>query len=204
MFHVEQNDDLQISSQLRDKFEIYKALLFKWQKAVNLVSNNSLEDFWNRHISDSLQIVPYIYGNKVLDVGSGGGFPGMVLAMTGKFNVTCVDSDSRKMTFLSEVARQTNTQVNLINDRIEKIRESNFDTVCARGFSSLKKLLEITLQRGQVGVFLKGLKLSNELEEAQHFFDFQYQIYPSRTDKTGNIIVVSDIGERNKCPQYSI
>ena len=83
MFHVEQNDDLQISSELRDKFEIYKALLFKWQKAVNLVSNNSLEDFWNRHISDSLQIVPYIYGDKVLDVGSGGGFPALPITLHG-------------------------------------------------------------------------------------------------------------------------
>ena len=170
MFHVEQNGDVQISSELRDKFGIYKALLFKWQKAINLVSKNSLDDFWERHISDSLQIVPYIFGRKVLDVGSGGGFPGMVLAMTGRFDVTCVDSDARKMTFLSEVARQTNTKVSLLTERIEKVHEADFDTVCARGFSSLKNLIEITRTKGRVGVFLKGAKLADELAEAQNCY----------------------------------
>lgn len=195
MFHVEHFD--KISPSVREKFEIYKVLLYKWQRAINLVSDNSLDDFWRRHIEDSLQIIPYIRGKKVLDVGSGGGFPGMVLAITGNFDVTCVDSDSRKMMFLSEVTRQTDTKVTLLTERIEKVIETDFDTVCARGFSGLKNLIKIAADKSGYGVFLKGAKIEEEIREAQKLYDFTYKLYPSKTDSSGHIITVSV--ERNKC-----
>ena len=201
MFHVEHFDDIDIPSSVREKFEIYKALLFKWQRAINLVSDNSLDDFWCRHIADSLQIMPYIRGRKVLDVGSGGGFPGMVLAITGKFDVTCVDSDSRKMMFLSEIARQTNTNVTLLTERIENVAVTDFDTVCARGFSGLKNLIKITADKSGYGVFLKGAKIAEEIREAQKLYDFTYELYPSKTDPSGHIITVSV--ERDKCHKSS-
>ena len=129
-----------VSRETLDKLEIYKNLLVKWQNALNIVSRGTLEAFWNRHILDSLQIIDKIQGKTVLDVGSGGGFPGMVLAICSDFQVTCVDSDSKKMLFLEEVARLTGTKVKILTSRIEDISE-NFDTICARGFASLRKLI---------------------------------------------------------------
>ena len=200
MFHVEH-----LPEKIKNNLEIYKNLLLKWQKAINLVSRGTLNNIWTRHIEDSLQLIPFIKGRSVLDIGSGGGFPGMVLAIVSQeidflkkldisdtFDVTCVDSDQRKMLFLSEVARQTSTKSNIITDRIENIK-GNFDTVTARGFAELKTLIEFTKKYSNYGVFLKGEKVHQEIEEARKFFDFEYEIFNSVTDKSGRIIVVHDI-----------
>jgi 16S rRNA (guanine527-N7)-methyltransferase len=182
-----------VSRETFEKLGIYVDLLLKWQKAVNLVSRETLDDVWNRHVLDSLQLVSYVSGEKVLDVGSGGGFPGMVLAITGKFSVTCVDSDRKKMLFLSEVARLTETPVNLITSRIEDVQAKDFDTMCARGFSDLSHLIMITHQFAKVGVFLKGKQWQKEIKKAETLFDFQYQTYQSEVDDDGKIIVVDSI-----------
>lgn len=182
---------LNLSDEVQEKLEIYKKLLFKWQKSINLVSNGSLSDFWNRHIVDSCQLIPYVRGRKVLDVGSGGGFPGMVLAIAGDFDVTCVDSDSRKMIFLSEVARLTQTKVRIITARVEEMPEEKFDTVCARGFADLSVLLSIMASRGQYGVFLKGEKVLDEISKTQESFMFSYELYPSVSDAGGSIVTVN-------------
>ena len=181
-----------VSRETLDKLEIYKSLLVKWQNALNIVSRGTLEAFWSRHILDSLQIIDRIHGKTVLDVGSGGGFPGMVLAICGKFQVTCLDSDSKKMLFLEEVARLTGTKVRILTARVEDISE-RFDTICARGFSSLQKLILLVLKHANCGVFLKGEKLDQELSEAQKYYNFKYEISDSKTDVTGKIIVVKDV-----------
>ncbi len=93
--------------------------------------------------------------------------------------------------FLSEVARQTDTKVTLLTERIEKVTETDFDTVCARGFSGLKNLLKITADKSGYGVFLKGAKIEEEIREAQKLYDFTYELYPSKTDSSGHIITVS-------------
>ncbi len=200
MFHVEH-----LPEKIKNDLEIYKNLLLKWQKAINLVSRGTLNNIWTRHIKDSLQLIPFMKGRSVLDIGSGGGFPGMVLAIVSQeidflkefdisdtFAVTCVDSDQRKMLFLSEVARQTSTKASIITDRIENIK-GNFDTVTARGFASLKILVEFTKKYSNYGVFLKGEKVHQEIEEARKFFNFEYEIFNSVTDKSGRIVVIRDI-----------
>ncbi len=181
-----------VSRETLNKLEIYKNLLVKWQSALNIVSRGTLEAFWNRHILDSLQIIDKIQGKTVLDVGSGGGFPGMVLAICSTFQVTCVDSDSKKMLFLEEVARLTCTKVKILTSRIEDISE-NFDTICARGFASLRNLIFLLSKHANCGVFLKGEKLKQELADAQKYCDFKYEIFDSETDVSGKIIVVRDV-----------
>lgn len=212
MFHVERNLNYlslfhveRLPEKIKKNLEIYKNLLLKWQKAINLVSRGTLNNVWTRHIEDSLQLIPFLRGKSVLDIGSGGGFPGMVLALVSQesdflkqfdindyFEVTCVDSDQRKMLFLSEVARQTSTKVNIITDRIENI-DGQFDTVTARGFSELTNLIGFTKKYSNYGVFLKGEKVHQEIEVAQKFFNFEYEIFESVTDKSGRIVVVHDI-----------
>jgi len=187
-----------VSRETYEKLEIYKSILFKWQKAINLVSRGTLDNVWKRHFQDSLQIIPYIRGKKILDIGSGGGFPGMVLAIAGNFSVTCIDSDRRKMLFLSEVARATKVEVSLVTDRVENLQIFDFDTLCARGFSELSGLLELVDKFSSLkcGVFLKGARLDEEIDKARSLFDFRYDIFNSKTDDRGKIIVVSEVKKK--------
>ena len=200
MFHVEQNilDQLNVSRGTLDRLCLYQNLLEKWQKSINIVSRGTIKDFWNRHVLDSLQIAKYINGEKVLDVGSGGGFPGMVLAICTDLHVTCLDSDNRKTLFLEEVARQTKTEVRILNMRIESLEEKDFDVVCARGFAKLSKLAQLTLIYSQKsrGVFLKGETVEEEVKEASQDFNFKYVLHESLSDERGKIIELSDIVKR--------
>jgi 16S rRNA (guanine527-N7)-methyltransferase len=179
-----------------EKLEVYYDLLVKWQRSINLVSRGTLDDFWTRHIWDSLQIGKYIKGTRLLDIGSGGGFPGMVLAICENFDVTCIDSDNRKIIFLEEVARLTETKVTLNRIRIENFNDCRFDTVCARGFSALTSLMALAKKHSGYGVFLKGRKVKSEILDAQKLYDFKYNIFKSETDDLGNIITISDIFPR--------
>lgn len=189
-----------LSAEQRDKLQIYYELLQKWQRAINLVSAGTLNDFWTRHVADSLQLLPHLRGKSLLDMGSGGGFPGMVLAIVSDFDVTCLDSDNRKIQFLSEVARLTGTKLNLVNQRVENFSHDwEIDTVCARGFAELKMLLQYTQQHSALnyGVFLKGKNVEKELKEAQKFFDFQYDLHPSKISENSWIVLVSSIAAKN-------
>jgi 16S rRNA (guanine527-N7)-methyltransferase len=187
-----------VSRETIEKLEAYAELLVKWQNSINLVSRNTLENVWNRHFLDSLQLLPYIGGSSILDVGSGGGFPGMVLAIAGNLSVTCIDADKRKILFLEEVARIADTNVTLIADRVENLENVSYETVCARGFSNMKELIAITKRLTPLGrgVFLKGKTWRKELEQARHFFDFHHEEYCSSINEKGKIIVVHSIKRR--------
>jgi 16S rRNA (guanine527-N7)-methyltransferase len=180
-----------------EKFRVYRELLVKWQKAINLVSRGTLNDVWSCHINDSLQIVPYITARKVLDIGSGAGFPGMILAMIGGFDVICVDSDKRKTIFLEEVARLTKTCVTVINDRVENLTNLDVGVICARGFSNLSNLVEIinSFKSSPIGVFLKGTKVKGEIEDASTLFDFRYELHD--VDPSKKIIVINSVTRKN-------
>lgn len=186
-----------VSRETLSKFEEYGQLLTKWQRALNIVSRGTIDDFWSRHLLDSLQLMKYIpEESRILDVGSGGGFPGMVLAMSGLFDVTCVDSDTKKTIFLEEVARITGTHVTIMNYRIENITE-HFDVITARGFSSLDNLIDIVYRlSASQGVFLKGKKIKEEIESAQKKYDFKSDIFGSETSDDGNIIVVKSVEKK--------
>ncbi|MBR1734273.1 MAG: 16S rRNA (guanine(527)-N(7))-methyltransferase RsmG [Alphaproteobacteria bacterium] len=188
-------DRYNVSRETFERLQIYQSLLIKWQKAVNIVSRGTLDSFWKRHVLDSLQLSTYIKGKQVLDIGSGGGFPGMILAICTDFQITCLDSDRKKMIFLEEVARLTSTNVRILTMRAEELDEK-FDTICARGFSSLTNLLSLTYSHAEYGVFLKGQKLQQEISEAKQYHDFSYQIFNSETDSSGNIIVINNIIEK--------
>ncbi|MDR1375284.1 MAG: 16S rRNA (guanine(527)-N(7))-methyltransferase RsmG [Holosporaceae bacterium] len=189
--------DLNVSRETYEKLKTYERLLLKWQKAINLVSRETLDHYWERHVLDSLQIIPYIRGKSILDIGSGGGFPGMVLAMVERWHVVCVDSDRRKMLFLAEVARMTNTRAHLITCAIEELQLNGFDTVCSRGFARVPKLLGIMMARkSEYGVFLKGVKMNTELMEAAEEFDFKYETHPSKTNEGSYILTVHSVSRK--------
>lgn len=187
---------LNVSRETLDKLTIYAELLTKWQKKINLVSNTTIENLWERHFLDSAQVYPHLPAQAeiLVDIGCGAGFPGMVLAIMGIPDVHLVDSDSRKMAFVREVARATETPVTFHNKRIEQLSQQNFaDVVTSRALASLDMLLGFADRlKKPTGtcLFLKGRKAEEEIEQAQRTWSFDYQTQKSLSDADGHLLII--------------
>ena len=143
-----------VSRETFEKFEIFYETLVKWQKSINLISNASIDYIWTRHFLDSAQLYNFtkeINGN-ILDMGSGAGFPGVILAMMGNENINVVESDQRKCIFMREVARLTNTKLKIHNCRIEELNYIDPVLIVSRALAPLKKLVDFNFR-----VFLSNL-----------------------------------------------
>jgi 16S rRNA (guanine527-N7)-methyltransferase len=187
-----------VSRETLERLKIYEALLRKWQSAINLVSRNSLEDVWRRHFLDSAQIFSLIPRptTNLLDIGSGAGFPGLVLAILGVPNVHLVDSDQRKCAFLREVSRETSTDVTILNARIEEVATGFFDVVTARGCASLTVLLKMAkpyLGPNSIAIFPKGRSVEEELTTAKKRWNMCYTMIPSVSDSAGMLVKLEGI-----------
>lgn len=193
-----------VSRETVERLEAYAGLLLKWQKTINLVAPSTLGDIWNRHFADSAQLLALAPpdATRWLDLGSGAGFPGMVLAILLReregARVTLVESDSRKVAFLREVARATGAPVDILCERIEKpatqakVGES-INVVTARALAPLPKLLDLSapyFSKDTVGLFLKGREAQAEVEAAHQIWDFEAALEPSVTDSSGRIVIV--------------
>ncbi len=153
-----------VSRETADRLDRFVGHFLKWQKAVQLVSASTLPNLWTRHIADSLQLMPDIGDAKeIVDVGSGGGFPGLVLSIAApdkKFHL--IESDTRKASFLREAARVTEAAAEVYAERVESVAKriaTGIHTVTARAFAPLPKLLELAepfFAAGARGVFLKS------------------------------------------------
>ena len=162
-----------------------------------------MAEVWHRHIADALQLLAIAPDAKRwLDLGSGAGIPGLVLAIAGKgrpnFHVSLVESNARKCAFLSETARLTGAPVTVHNARIEAIigTLTDIEIVCARALSSLTQLLAWTeplLTSGTVGLFPKGRDAAAELTEAEDAWTFTRDLIPSRTDSQARIVRVTSL-----------
>jgi 16S rRNA (guanine527-N7)-methyltransferase len=194
-----------VSRETLDRLTAYEALLKRWQKAVNLVAPSTLGDIWHRHFADSAQLLRHAprHAKTWLDVGSGAGFPGLVLALLlaerGEFSMMLVESDTRKAAFLREVARVTGVPVEICAGRIEKIathtKVAPLDVVTARAVAPLYRLLRLVapvLSRATTALFLKGRDAAAEVEEARKHWSFKATLAPSLTDPEGRIVVITD------------
>jgi len=190
-----------VSRETEDRLAVIVALLRKWQGTINLVAPSTLPQIWRRHVADSLQLVPLAGGaRRWVDLGSGAGFPGLVvaaaLAEEPDADITLVESDTRKAAFLREAARVTELPVTVLPNRIEQVAPaiaSGVEIVSARALAPLPRLLELAaplLAAGARGMFLKGQDVDNELTEASKSWILETQITPSRTDRQGRILVV--------------
>ena len=161
--------------------EQYEMIISRWQKALNLVSKNDIKNLRIRHILDSAQLYFYIPANaKVLvDFGSGGGFPALVLAVLNKClkgNLTdfyLIESDERKCVFLREAARELGVTVHVLNDRIENIHHLKADVITARGFAHIDRILQYGrsfLKDNTIYLLLKGEKVSAEIKNMEKSF----------------------------------
>lgn len=184
------------------RLELYANVLEKWNRRINLVGPESLIDPWRRHFLDSAQIMSLLPPGKplIVDLGSGAGFPGLVLAIMTPARVHLVESNSRKCAFLREAARITETAVTIHNTRIENIDIQNADIITARACASLEKLLSFArplLSNTGFGIFLKGKSAEIEVTEARKAWTMFITTIPSRSNSHGSILKISDIRPRN-------
>ncbi len=196
-----------VSRETMDRLVTYGRLLEKWRGAINLVSRASLGDLWRRHMLDSAQLYEYIKpigpiganparDPVILDLGSGAGFPGLVLAIMGAGEVHLVESDQRKCTFLEAVARETATLVTVHRRRIEDLAPFACDVVTARALARLDRLLAYAVPfLGPEGEFLvlKGKMAKEELTEAEKNWSMRAECFTSASDPTGVILRLRDI-----------
>lgn len=187
-----------VSRETLERFRLYADLLRRWQRAVNLVSAASLSDLWRRHFLDCAQLAGLIESKpaQIVDLGSGAGFPGLVLALLGVGSVVLVESDQRKCEFLREVIRQTGASARVEPIRIESLPDRRFDAVTARALAPFAKLLEYAaplVKPGGVCLFLKGRISDQELTEARKGWNMRLETIPSAVDQDGVILRIREI-----------
>lgn len=191
-----------VSHETMERLKLYEKLLIQWQKAVNLVAPNTLGEIWSRHFADSAQLFALAPHKKTwVDLGSGAGFPGLVIAILLANQpdsvVHLIESNSRKCAFLSEVARQTGAPARVHNARIADVARSGVvplaDVVTARALAPLDALLELALPffgDASAGLFLKGREAASEIADARARWTFDVQFHPSRSDPGGQILEI--------------
>ena len=196
---------IDVSRETREKFNRYAELLLKWQKVVNLVSNSTLEDMTSRHFLDSAQLIKHIPDKRVklADMGSGAGFPGLVLAMMGIKEVHLIESDVRKATFLREISREIQTRVFVYDGRVENTIIPNLNFITARALAPLKDLLTLaeklsTPTQDYTCLFMKGEKTEEEIIKAQKQWDFKIETIQSITSPEGKILKINNIKRLKK------
>ena len=188
-----------------EKLEIYADLLRQWQRAINLVAPSTLDDMWHRHFTDCAQLINHAPNAEIwVDLGSGAGFPGLVIAIIlanhENHVVHLIESNGRKCAFLSEVARKTGAPVKVHEGRIEDIARGGHigaaDVVTSRALAPLKLLLQLAggyWADRTLGLFLKGHEARQEIDEALLQWRFEFGCAPSRTSGDGMIVEVRNL-----------
>jgi 16S rRNA (guanine527-N7)-methyltransferase len=189
-----------VSRETLARLERYADLLASWNAAINLVGPATLPDLWRRHMLDSAQLLPLLPparpvsgpGGRVLaDLGSGAGFPGLVLAICGAGEVHLIESDLKKATFLRQAARETGTYVTVHATRIERVGGLKADVVTARALAPLARLVAYArplLTPGGQCLFLKGRGVESELTDLPAAMQDAVERIPSRSDPSGCVV----------------
>ena len=187
-----------VSRETLARLEAYAALLLAWSPRINLVGPATLGDPWRRHFLDSAQLLPLIPtgARSLVDLGSGAGFPGLVLAILGVRGVELIEADSRKAAFLREAARITGVEVMIRGCRIEAVPVHAVDVVTARACAPLDRLL--ALGQRFIGpqtmcVFPKGARAAEELTAAGKGWTMSVSRHPSRADPGGCVLVLQQV-----------
>lgn len=187
-----------VSRETRGKLEAFAALLLRWNRTVNLIARGDEPMLWPRHIVDSLQLLPVIppEAGRAIDLGSGGGFPGIVLAIATGLRFDLVESDRRKAAFLREAVRLTGAPATVHAARAESVALSPAPLVTARALAPLPQLLALAaplLAPGGVCLFLKGGSATSELTAARMEWHMEVTRLPSQTASDACILRISDI-----------
>jgi 16S rRNA (guanine527-N7)-methyltransferase len=190
--------DQGVSRETYSALNAFAALLLRWNRTVNLISRRDEPDLWPRHISDSLQLVPLIPPGtqRGIDLGSGAGFPGLVLSIATRIPFDLIEADLRKAAFLRESARTTGAPATVHPVRAEAATVPPAPLVTARALAPLPDLLSLAapfLASGGTCLFLKGANASSELTAAAAEWHMRVERVPSQTAPDACILRISDI-----------
>lgn len=197
--------DSDVSRETLADYQAWHTLLVKWNRKINLVSPTAMDDFWRRHALDSWQIWSHIpeTASKLIDLGSGAGFPGLAMAIGCKArhhgDVTLVESAGKKTTFLRTVIRELGLPAVATSERAEMIEPSRHDIITARAFAPLPRLFSYAQPfwgEGTIGLFLKGEAVSEELTEASKEWTYNVESIPSLSDTTGCLLRITELRRR--------
>lgn len=197
-----------VSRETIDRLEHYQSLLLKWTDKINLIAPSTISTSWERHVVDSAQIFQLLSSGstKLTDIGSGGGLPGIVVAILAKEKMpllqsVLVESDQRKAVFLRTVIRELGLSVSVKADRIENVTATGADVLTARALAPLPKLLSYAVQLLKpdgIALFQKGRTFEDEISQARDAWDFSTDLYPSHTDQEARILQIKDIRRATK------
>lgn len=192
-----------VTDAILSDFESWHALLLKWNAKINLVSKTALKDFWQRHALDSLQVTRHVpnAARSVLDLGSGGGFPALAIAIAAKHSeqdrrVTLVESAGKKANFLRTVIRELSLPACVISERAENLPSQAYDIISARAFAPLPQLLTYAAPfwaEHTEGLFLKGQSALGEIIEAQQNWGFSHDLIPSKSDPDARLLKITHL-----------
>ena len=182
-----------------DKLEAYANLLQEWNKKFNLISRNiTYEELWERHIIDSYVLYQYVRDEPLIhDLGSGAGFPGIVLSIAGIKETYLIESNSKKCVFLNEVAKISNNKVAVFNDRVESIDIKN-SCIVSRAMADLNTIVTLTYSPNSNNryVLLKGISSEEELKLAKEKWNFISSVIPN-SNSDGFIVTLSDVEKKD-------
>jgi len=187
-----------VSRETYSQLQSYVELLHHWNQRINLIGECPIEEIWFRHVIDSAQLYPLIPDRKasLIDMGSGAGLPGIILAILGCSNITLIESDMKKCQFLHEAARITKTHVRILPERIEKAENIHAHIITARALASLNDLLPMAMKLSHEDtycLFPKGSNWSKEIDTVREHWKFQMEHFPSVTSPDSVILKLSEL-----------
>ena len=192
-----------ISKEQKEALKCFVSQIKIKQEKINLIGKSTIHRIWTRHILDSIQIIEHLPKEKsekfVLDVGTGAGFPGVVLHIMGRKNVILCDKSSKKVFFLKKIFKECCLDIEFYNNRVEMYLKKNVDVIVSRAFASLKKLINSIfhlISYETVLVIHKGKKYKEEIKEAEKTYFFKYEKFQSITSKEGVILKIENIKKK--------
>jgi 16S rRNA (guanine527-N7)-methyltransferase len=178
----------------------YVELLQKWNEKINLLRYNSSYELWYRHILDSAQLIKHISNDsKVMDLGSGGGLPGIVLSILGVKEIILVEADIRKCVFLNQASRLSPNKIAIENKRIEHLEQVNIDIITSRALSSIVNICSLiaSFEINAKILLLKGKTVQEEINEALREWKFDYNLHKSVTSVDSFIVEIKNLKRRD-------
>lgn len=194
--------EMNVSRETLERLKIFEATIRKWNPRINLVSRDSLENLWVRHIVDSVQVFRCVEPTEHwVDIGSGGGFPGLIVAILAAdeapdMKVTLIESDTRKSAFLRTAARECGVKISVISERIENVDPQNAGILSARALADLSLLFQFAerhLHSDGVALFPKGVNWKKEVDNALQQWRFDWEPVRSLTEAEAVILKIRGV-----------